>query len=178
MKNDSLNQAYRKKYACDDEWIKTFLTNIEIGHVATHWDNQPFITPVLFYYDLMNNEISFHTNIVGRLKANAERHPEVCFEASRMGKLLPSNIASEFALQYESVVVFGKIRLISDLEEKQNALSELIRKYFPNVSLGIDYKPIAIKELNRTAVFKIEIDSWSGKRNWPDKAKQDPEWNN
>ncbi|MBN2549588.1 MAG: pyridoxamine 5'-phosphate oxidase family protein [Anaerolineales bacterium] len=170
------NAMRKADRACDDAWIRQFLASAQIGHIATRWENQPFITPNLFWYDPERHEIYFHTSTVGRLRANSERFPEVCFEASQMGALLPSNVAVEFSMQYESVVAFGRIRLIDDPEEQRRALYGLIDKYFPGMQPGVHYRPIADSELKPTAVFAIAIDSWSGKRSWPERARQSSDW--
>lgn len=170
------NAQRRPELACDDDWIRAFLARARVGHLATRWDDQPFITPILFWYDPGRHEIYLHSAVTGRLRANAERHPEVCFEASRAGRLLPSNVALEFSLQYESVVAFGKIRLIEEDEEKRRILYGLITRYFPGMSAGAHYRPITEAELERTAVYAIAIESWSGKRNWKERARQSEEW--
>ena len=159
-----------------DDWINEFLSRAPIGHVATRWEAQPFITPTNFWYDPARHVIFFHSNIVGRLRANIERHPQVCFEASEYGKFLPSNVALEFSIQYQSAIVFGKIRVIEDADEKRYALYGLIGKYFPGMQPGREYRPITDDELRRTSVYAIVIESWSGTRNWPDKAEQSDEW--
>jgi nitroimidazol reductase NimA-like FMN-containing flavoprotein (pyridoxamine 5'-phosphate oxidase superfamily) len=41
---------------------------------------------------------------------------------------------------------------------------------------GEDYRPITDEELKRTSVYAIAIESWSGKRNWPQQADQSNEW--
>ena len=164
------------EYARDDDRIVDFLNRAQVGHIATRWDEQPFVTPSLFWYDPEKHEIYFHSNISGRVRANAERHPEVCFEASQMGKLLPSNIALEFSMQYESVIAFGEIRVIDDDEEQERGLYGLIEKYFPDMSPGEHYRPITAQELKRTSVYAITIRSWSGKRNWQEQADQSDEW--
>ena len=166
----------RPEYACDDDWIVDFLNRAQIGHVATRWGEQPFITPTLFWYDLENHEIYFHSNITGRVRANAKRHPEVCFEASQAGELLPSNIALEFSVQYESVIAFGEIHLVEGEEEQERGLHGLIEKYFPGMRPGEHYRPITEGELKRTSVYAITIHNWSGKRNWKKQAEQSDEW--
>ena len=170
------NQQRRPQNAQSDEWVREFLRRAHLGHLATRWDDQPFITPTAFWYDSNRHEIYFHSNIVGRVRANAERHDRVCFEASDFGKFLPSNIALEFSVQYESVVAFGLIRVLEELDEKRRALSGLIDKYFPAMTVGIEYRPITDAELRRTSVYALKIESWSGKRNWPDRAEQSDEW--
>lgn len=170
------NEGRRPKYAQDEDWIRNFLGRVKVGHIATRWDEQPFITPTNFWYDPARHEIYFHSNIVGRLRANLERHPQVCFEACEAGELLPSNVALEFSQQYESVIAFGKIRIVQDEEEQRLALYGLIEKYFPEMQPGVHYRPITDQELKRTSVYAMTIESWSGKRNWKERAVQSEEW--
>jgi len=56
------------------------------------------------------------------------------------------------------------------------ALYKLIEKYFPGMKPGKEYRPITDKELNRTSVYTISIDNWSGKRNWEEEAEQSEKW--
>lgn len=170
------NAQRRSEHVQDEAWIREFLNRAQIGHIATRWKEQPFINPTTFWYDAEHHEIVFHSNIVGRVRANSERYPEVCFEASEFGRLLPSNVALEFSIQYESVIAFGRIRILEDLIEKQRALYGLIGKYFPRMTAGQEYRPITEKELKRTSVYAISIESWSGKRNWKERADQSDEW--
>jgi nitroimidazol reductase NimA-like FMN-containing flavoprotein (pyridoxamine 5'-phosphate oxidase superfamily) len=170
------NKQRLPEYAQDDDWIREFLRQSKIGHIATRWDEQPFITPSPFWYDPERHGICFHSNITGRVRANAERHPEVCFETSKTGKLLPSNIALEFSIQYESVIAFGRIRILDDDEEKRRALYGLMEKYFSTMEPGNHYRPISSKELARTSVYAIAVNSWSGKRNWSEQTDLSPDW--
>ena len=73
-------------------------------------------------------------------------------------------------------IAFGEIRVIEEDEEKRRALYGLIGKYYPTLTAGKEYRPITDQEVKRTSVYAITIDSWSGKRNWPDEAEQSEEW--
>src|SRR3990172_7895675 len=66
------NAQRREEYTQDDAWITEFLQRTPVGHVATRWDEQPFITPTTFWYDPGRHEIYFHSNIIGRVRANSE----------------------------------------------------------------------------------------------------------
>jgi uncharacterized protein len=171
-----MNALRRPELACDDAWVAAFLERAEVGQVATRWDEQPFITATTFWHDPQRQEIYFHSNITGRLRANIDRHPQVCFSAFQAGRLLPSNVALEFSIQYESVVVFGRARRLKDPEDCRRALNGLLSKYFPQMQPGQDYRPVTAEELKRTAVYALAIDSWSGKRNWPEAADQSEDW--
>jgi uncharacterized protein len=164
------------EYKREDDWIRSFLQQALIGHIASAWESQPFVTPSTFWFDQANHRIIFHSNIAGRLRANLERNPRVCLEASEMGRLLPSNVALEFSLQYRSVMVFGEAHVIEEPDEKRAALYGLVEKYFPKMSPGVEYRPITDKELKRTTVYAIKIESWSGKENWKERAVQSQDW--
>ncbi len=62
--------------------------------------------------------------------------------------------------------------------EKREVLNGLINKYFNEMRSDKDYRPITDEELEQTSVYGINIDSWSGKKNWEEKAEQaeDGEW--
>lgn len=164
------------EYKRDEDWIRAFLRQAKVGHIASSRDGQPFLNPTTFWFDEQEHQIVFHSNVAGRIRSNIENNPRVCFEASEMGKLLPSNVALEFSLQYRSVVVFGSARLIVDAVEARRLLYGLIKKYFPTMTAGREFRQITDVELKRTSVYAIQIEEWSGKENWQDRADQSDEW--
>ena len=164
------------EYKRDDDWIRAFLRTAQVGHIASSLNGQLFLTPSLFWFDEENRQIIFHSNVTGRVRSNLESSPKVCFEASEMGRLLPSNVALEFSVQYRSVVVFGTAHLVTDPVEARRVLYGLIQKYFPTMRAGEEYREITDKELKRTSVYAIQIEEWSGKENWKDRADQSDEW--
>jgi nitroimidazol reductase NimA-like FMN-containing flavoprotein (pyridoxamine 5'-phosphate oxidase superfamily) len=164
------------EYQRDEDWIRAFLRVAKVGHIASAQDGQPFINPTTFWFDEEKYQIVFHSNLAGRLRSNIENNTKVCFEASELGKMLPANVALEFSLQFRSVIVFGTARLITGSEEARRVLYGLIHKYFPAMRPGNEFREITEKELKRTCVYAIQIESWSGKENWKDRADQSDEW--
>ena len=164
------------EYQRDDAWIRAFLREAKVGHIASARNGQPFLNPSTFWFDEANHQIIFHSNVAGRIRSNIESNSRVCFEASELGKMLPSNVALEFSLQFRSVVVFGNARLIGDPEDARRVMYGLIRKYFPEMTAGREFREITDKELKRTSVYAIQIEEWSGKENWKDRADQSDEW--
>lgn len=160
----------------DDAWIHEFLKTAEVGHIATSVDGQPFLTPTSFWLDEANHQIVFHSNIAGRIRSNIEANPKVSLEASELGRMLPSNVALEFSLQYRSVMVFGTARVVTDPAEARTLLYGLIGKYFPTLNPGREYREITDKELRATSVYAIQVEAWSGKENWDERAEQSDEW--
>ena len=158
-----INIPLRKDRTKDDGWIRAYLKRMPFGMLATEFKGQPFIKPTTFVYDEAEHVIYIHGALVGRMRTNIELNPRVSFSIAEMGRLLPADTAMEVGVEYASVVVFGEIEVISEADQAQHGLQLLLDRYFPNLKPGIDYRVIHPSELDQTAVYRIRIDSWSGK---------------
>ena len=164
----------RPQNALPDTAIRAILDRAIVGHFGTRWNEQPFVTPTNFWYDPERHEILFHSNVVGRIRANSERHDEICVEVSEFGHFLPSNDPMEVSIQYRSVMAFGQIRVLEG-DEARDALYGLMRKYMPAMTAGREYRHISDDDLRRTSVYAVKISHWSGKENWQERADQTDE---
>ncbi|MBN1310821.1 MAG: pyridoxamine 5'-phosphate oxidase family protein [Anaerolineae bacterium] len=161
-----INQPRRSDRAVTAEmWIKTFLHCAPFGVLATVNDGQPFINMNLFVYDEAAHAIYLHTAIEGRARRNIEAEERVCFSVGEMGRVLPADTAISFSIEYASVMVFGRAGIVEDVDQARRAMQLLLDKYAPHLCPGQDYHPITDEEIRRTGVFRIQIDSWSGKKN-------------
>ena len=181
MPRDYTNQSpisfqRRPHLTRDNDWIRAFLKTAKVGHIASSRDDQPFLNPTMFWFDEESHQIVFHSNVAGRVRSNIETNPKVCLEVSELGRFLPSNVALEFSLQFRSVIVFGTARLVTEPGEARQLLYGLISKYFPQMTAGQEYREITDKELRATSIYAIQIEEWSGKENWADRADQSDEW--
>lgn len=163
-------------YQRDDAWIRDFLHRSLIGHIGHADDDQPFVTPTNFWFDEAGHRIIFHSNLTGRLRSNLQANPKACLETSEFGRFLPSNAALEFSLQFRSAMVFGTVRTLEARAEIRYVLTMLLAKYFPGMQPGKEFRPITDKEIARTSIYALEIESWSGKENWKDQADQIEGW--
>lgn len=168
--SNPINQPLRKDRAKDDAWIRAYLHKVPFGTLATEYEGQPFIKPTLFVYDESENAIYIHGALVGRMRTNLELNPRVSFCIAEMGRLLPAGTAMEVGVEYASVVVFGRAEGLPDADEARHGLQLLLDRYFPQLKPGVDYREILPQELDITSVYRIVIDSWSGKE---EHARQD-----
>jgi uncharacterized protein len=148
----------------DEQWIKDLLQRAPMGMLATVHDGQPYINSNLFVYDAALDIIYMHTARYGRTRSNIDGDTRVCFSVSEMGRLLPADTALEFSVEYGGVAVFGHGEVVIDSEEAATALQALLDKYAPHLHPGVDYEGVTAQELARTAVYRITIEEWSGKR--------------
>lgn len=167
------HQQRRGHLKQNDDWIRDLIKRLPLGYFATRWDDQPFVHPMTYVYVEENHCIYMHGSTVGRRDANADRHEKICFCATEMGQLLPSNQALHFSVQYRSVMAFGTIRKLEDEAEKKTALYGLIDKYFTPMKLNEEYSPIRPEDLDMTTVYALDISQWSGKENWKERTGMD-----
>ncbi len=161
-----INYVRRRDRAVeDDAWIRAFLENAQFGSVASEHEGQPFINPVCFVYDAATHAIYFHTGRTGRIFANLTANPRVCFNVSAMLGLRADPAAFNFTMGYESVTVFGRAECLEEEAEAIRALRLLVARYFPDLKYGEDYPPVTPERLTPTAVWRLRVEAWSGKRN-------------
>jgi nitroimidazol reductase NimA-like FMN-containing flavoprotein (pyridoxamine 5'-phosphate oxidase superfamily) len=158
------NKIRRSQRAKDDDWIRSFLHRAPIGVMATENNGQPFLVTRNFAYDEAAHAIYMHGATKGRTYENVMANDRVCFSVSEMGRLLPANTAVEFGVEYAGVVVFGRASIVEDETEATHGLQSLLDKYFPHMRPGTDYEPIQPDALEITAVYRIDIEAWSGKQ--------------
>src|SRR5574339_183546 len=85
------------EYKRDEAWIRAFLREAKVGHIASAQNGQPFLYPSTFWFDEEGHQIIFHSNVTGRIRSNIEQNPKIAFEVSELGKMLPANVALEFS---------------------------------------------------------------------------------
>ncbi len=158
-----INQPLRMDRDKNDAWIKAMLKRVPFGMVATEYNGQPFIKPTVFVYDEDAHAIYIHGALVGRMRTNIERNPRVSFSIAEMGRLLPADTAMGVGVEYASVVVFGNLAVLSSAIQAKKALQMLLDRFFPHLMPGVDYREILPEELDQTAVYRLKIESWSGK---------------
>ena len=164
----------------DDGWIRALLSRLHFCRISTLWMGEdgaafPFINPTSFVYRPDTHDIIYHSNIAGRLRANTENSARATFEASELGRLLPSNDPLELGVQYRSVVAFGVSKLLEG-EEARQALYALCAHTFPQLRPGHEMQPITDEQLSRTSVYSLAVERWSGKENWAGQAEQSADW--
>lgn len=148
----------------DEEWIRAMLLRSPVATFAAANDGQPFINANLFLYDRERHAIYFHTAHAGRFRMAVEANPRVCMSLFTMGRILPAPRARNFSVEYEGVVLFGTVVVVAEEPENASALHALVAKYAPHLVLDRDYSGVTAGDLRDTALYRLDIEEWSGKR--------------
>ena len=155
----------RRDRGRDDAWIRAFLQEAPYGFLATtDAGGQPYLNANLFVYEAAGHCVYLHTHRTGRTRDNVAAEERVAFSAAAMGRLLPAAEALGFSVEYAGVVLFGTGHVVADEAEARHGLRLLLEKYAPHLRYGADYRGITAEELKRTAVYRVDIEAWSGKQ--------------
>jgi len=147
------------------ERIIEFLSSQQTGRISSIDENGfPQIIPMNFVF--ISDAVYVHSHIRGEKLDNIRRNQKVGFEVDKSLEFLPSYFsdptdASLADTLYISVVIKGNASIVSDKEEKTNALNGLMKKYQPEGG----YEPIKpdMDVLKEVEVIKIIPESLRGK---------------
>ena len=147
----------RVKCKLDNEPAEKILREGSYGVLALTGD-EGYNYAVPINYAVSENKIYFHSALTGHKLDAIKNNSKVSFCVVDRHDV----ISEEFTTYFTSAIVFGKIRLAENDDEKILGLNLLAEKYSPNVDIEKRNKEIFGK-LNATAVIVLEIEHLSGK---------------
>ncbi len=116
----------------------------------------PYVVPLCFGY--RDDTLYFHSSPKSQKLDLIRHHPRVGFEMDILAAPLPAPAACNWSMRYQSVIGSGLASIIEGMKEKRRALDMIMAHYargayeFPDPKVAI------------TAVFKVDIDSMTGKQ--------------
>lgn len=147
----------REKEIASREEIDEIIRGCLVCRLALALENEPYLVPVSFGYD--GESLFFHTASSGRKIDFLETNNRVCFEFERNVKLQPdADVSCMWTFTFESVIGEGSVFELTDPEEKTGGLDQVMLHYS-----GRQWE-FNQKLLSMTRVWRIRIDSISGKR--------------
>ncbi|GHV69012.1 pyridoxamine 5'-phosphate oxidase [Spirochaetia bacterium] len=143
-----------------DEKIN-IIDKCKVCRIALCDGEEPYIVPLNFGYTFENNSLTlyFHGALEGRKIDLLKKNNKACFEVDCGHELIEGKEASEYSYAFESIIGFGKIVFLETDEEKTRGLRILMKH-----QTGKDFEQFSEQALAVTAVYKMEVDSFTGKR--------------
>lgn len=143
----------------DKETVHSVLDAGLIAHVGIAEGGDPVVIPVM--YGRMDNEVVFHGAKASRLMKAIHAGSTICVTVTLMDGLVLARSLFSHSLNYRSVVLFGRGRLIETDEEKLSALKAISEQMLPG--RWDDARLPSAKELNATRVVAVQIEEASAK---------------
>ena len=132
------------------------LSHAEYGVLSTvDKAGQPYGVPL--NYTVINNAIYLHCALEGHKLENIHNNNSICFTVISYSEIVPA----AFTAKYESVVVFGKAKLVAE-PEKIKMLQQLVQKY------STEFQEKGMKVIDafkdKCAVIRVDIEHITGMR--------------
>jgi nitroimidazol reductase NimA-like FMN-containing flavoprotein (pyridoxamine 5'-phosphate oxidase superfamily) len=131
------------------------------GRLATvSADGSPYCVPLL--YVVKDRSLYVHSTVArGHLRANVEHDVRVCFEVDEPGRIFDyGRFECDSSVSYRSVIAFGTMQIVTDLDEKQEFLEALMEKYG---TPGRDRARGFFPRIGLITVYKMTIERFTGK---------------
>ncbi len=120
-------------------------------------DGYPYTVPIDFYYDGQENKIYFHGAKEGHKADAIRRCDKVCFTVWNQG----FKKEGRWEWNATSVVVFGRVKLVTDPAVKEEKLRNLASKYYPTAD-EVE-KEMTGPGFGQVQLFAIEVEQMTGK---------------
>lgn len=118
----------------------------------------PYNLPFNFGYQ--DNFIYLHSGPKGKKIDILKNNPNVCIAFSNSEELAfqSEDVACSYFMRYKSVLVFGKVEFIEDYNEKEKALSIVMRHY-----TGREEFKYNAPSINNVLCFRVSTENMTGK---------------
>jgi nitroimidazol reductase NimA-like FMN-containing flavoprotein (pyridoxamine 5'-phosphate oxidase superfamily) len=128
-----------------------------LGYLGLSADGQPYVVPLNYAY--AEGKILFHCALTGKKLDNIRANPRVCFSVGRQtGRVREHAGQDPCNVDSDSVVCYGRARVVESVEERKALLDVFNRRFNP------DAEPISVKRAKNCGAVEIEIEEMTGRR--------------
>jgi len=143
----------------DRETIHAILDAAVVGHVGYVLDGQPYVLPTAIWRT--GERLYWHGSSASRMIRAVQDGAPVCVTATLLDGLVLARSGFDHSVNYRSVVVLGRARLVEDETEATAALAAFIEHLYPGRWAAL--RPITGQELKATSVVWVDLDEASAK---------------
>ena len=120
-------------------------------------DGYPYAIPVDYYYDAESNKIYFHGAKAGHKVDSLKKNDKVCF--TTFGN--ETYKEGDWAPYLQSVVVFGRCRLVMDETETLEHVRTLARRFYPTEE---EMEAEIARDIKAVQLYEITVEHMCGKQ--------------
>ena len=137
------------------------LNRCDIVRLGINTPDYPYIIPMGFGMESEGDFLTlwFHCAHEGRKLDLIKQNPRVGFEADCSHKLIEGEKASNYTMEYESVIGCGNIEICHDKDTKLRGMKAIMGKYAPSKTFEFSEQ-----EINSICVLRLDIKQISGKQ--------------
>ncbi|AFM39969.1 putative flavin-nucleotide-binding protein [Desulfosporosinus acidiphilus SJ4] len=146
------------KEITDQLVMNEIMRKAQVCRLGVSYNDMPYIIPMSFGYDHENRVLYFHSAPAGLKLLMLKENPQACFEVDVESQVVPGELACDWTMRYQSVIGFGEVQFIEEIEEKQKALRIILQQYTD--------RELSFKEegLAKITIFKLNVFTMTGKK--------------
>jgi nitroimidazol reductase NimA-like FMN-containing flavoprotein (pyridoxamine 5'-phosphate oxidase superfamily) len=148
-----------KRGAYDRETIHAILDEALVCHAGFVVDGAPVVIPTIHWRD--GDTLYLHGSAASRMLRTLREGVEACVTVTLVDGLVLARSAFHHSMNYRSVVVFGRARVVESDEERLRALDALVEHVVRGRSREV--RPPNEAELRQTMVLALPLDEASAK---------------
>ena len=148
-----------KRAAYDEQQVHAILDEGYLCHVGFVVDGQPYVIPTL--YVRLEGQIYIHGSAASRMLRTLDEGASVCVTVTLVDGFVLARSAFHHSMNYRSVVVLGKARLVADPAEKREAMHHFTNHMVPG--RWEEVRQPNEQELKATTVLVLPLDEVSAK---------------
>lgn len=148
-----------KRANYERETINKILDEAFVCHVGFTIDDKPFVIPT--GYARSGDDLLIHGSSASRMLRAMAWEIDVCVTVTLIDGLVLARSAFHHSMNYRSVVIFGKAKIVKDEQEKYEALRLFTEHVVPN--RWAEIRPPNELELKATTVLSLPIEEASAK---------------
>ncbi len=147
----------------DKSIIDKILSTSEICRLGFIDSDRAYILP--FNYGYQDGFIYIHCAREGKKIDLIKKNNLVCIEIEHIARIEKYDKACKWATTYRSVIGYGKVKIITDYEQKRAGLDVIMKHNGANSSHDLNYEKSKVDQI---LILKIEITELTGKQsgNW------------
>jgi len=150
---------YPKRAVYDKAQVYGILDEGFLCHVGFVLDGQPYVIPTGFAR--CGDHLYIHGSAASRMLRTLDGGVDVCVTVTLVDAFVLARSGFHHSMNYRSVVVLGKARLVTDREEKLNALRSFTNHIVPG--RWDEIRPPTEQELKATKVLALTLEEVSAK---------------
>ena len=146
----------KDKEITEQKDMDAIMKKAQICRLGVSYESMVYIIPMSFGYT--DRVLYFHSAPEGLKLMILRENPKACFEVEFDTQVIPSERGCNWTMRYQSVIGFGEVEFIEDLEEKRKAFQIIMQQY------GGDLKLVEDAGLSKITVFKLVVSTMTGKK--------------
>ena len=148
-----------KEFQESKDEIEKVLNEENLWYLGVSLDDQPLVVPLNYVYT--EGKILFHCALEGKKLDYIRKNDEVCFTVARqIGTVEQHENNDPCHVDSDSVMCFGKAKIIENLIERKNALNVFNKRFDP------DAEEISLERTKNCMAVEIRINEMTARQEY------------